>query len=68
MPKEIIRKKIEALNILLSELQEYIMSYENNEEIPKNYSLLSAEKRAEEVVELATRINAEILLEYFKHT
>lgn len=68
MPEDIIREKLASLHTLLSKLDEMLRQYAIAKNLDHEAYLFAAEKKAEEAVELATRINGEILLEYFQHT
>lgn len=62
MEKEIIENKIGSLVTLLDKLNSILKEYEKNKEL-QEFLLYAAEKKAEEIVELAISVNQKLLEE-----
>jgi uncharacterized protein YutE (UPF0331/DUF86 family) len=60
MDKEVINNKIESILVLLDKLKQILVEHKDNDEL-KEFLLYAAEKKAEEIIELATSINQELL-------
>ena len=67
MDKIIFHSKIESLLLLLEKLEAILLEHEHNKDM-REYLLYAAEKKAEEIVELAVSLNQELLKTKNKHS
>ncbi len=67
MDRAVFQSKVESLLLLLEKLEAILLEHEHNKDL-REYLLYAAEKKAEEIVELAVSLNQELLKTKGKHS